>query len=354
MKNIIHVSEIDISQNGGMARVEYYLKKSFEQLGYNFIHIGPKEVGEIKHKGLFPYLAYMHFKKLNVKPYLFIVHEPAAGQFINKGVPCFVESHGIERRIWNINKKNESFKTKMLFPIWRLYNCDRGIKNSKKILVLNSTDKKYVIDFYKRNENDIFIYKNGVFSIDESIETSKNDDFFTILFNGSWIERKGIYTLIKAADKIYNAGIFDVQYLLIGTGKTEEEVINYWPYHLKSFLKIIPKFESNQEIDLLKQSNIFILPSISEGQPLSLLQAMAVGKCCITTNADGQKDIITNGQNGYLFNVGNYDELSELIIKCYSNRNLCNKIGEKAKESVTNRTWEKTSLELVKYIIDNI
>jgi hypothetical protein len=97
-KIIIHVSEIDIDTNGGMGRVEYYWKKSFENKGFQFIHIGPNEVGTFAHKWLFPYKAYDYFKKLNITPSAFIVHEPVSGQFINKGIPCFLESHGIERR----------------------------------------------------------------------------------------------------------------------------------------------------------------------------------------------------------------------------------------------------------------
>ena len=141
----MHVSEVNISPTSGMGRVEYYWKKSFEKQGYKFIHIGPDEVGKLIHKGLFASSAYSYFKKLNIEPTLFIVHEAAASSFINRGTPCFIESHGVERRAWEgylkgliPSKTKISFKTKLLFPIWRLSGCDKGLKYADKLLLINS------------------------------------------------------------------------------------------------------------------------------------------------------------------------------------------------------------------------
>ena len=97
---IVHVSEIDISSRSGMGRVEKNWKRAFEYAGYSFLHIGLKEVGKLRHRSLFPVKAYTFFKRLKVKPVAIIVHEPAAGFFVKRGFPCFVESHGIERRHW--------------------------------------------------------------------------------------------------------------------------------------------------------------------------------------------------------------------------------------------------------------
>lgn len=336
-----------------MARVEYHWQNAFIKAGFVFLHIGPKQVGKLYHKFLFPYKAYRYFKSLNINPDAFLVHESASGCFTNRGIPCFVESHGVERRFWeSTDKSSMSLKTRLLYPIWRLYNCDKGLNNADKLLLINSEDKDYVNSKYGRNNKDIFLFKNGINNI-QKIYSNTNKIPFTILFNGSWTERKGIRTLVKAAEILYKNNL-NVTYLLIGTGKDEKTVILDWPEYLRSVVTVIPRFSQENENYFLQSSSLFVLPSFYEGQPLSLLQAMANGKCCLTTNCCGQKDIIIDGVNGLLFNPGDYLELSFLITKCYNNLINTDEIGKNAMQYTNNLSWDKVSHEVVQYLTENI
>ena len=346
---IVHVSEVEINKNGGMSRIEYYWKKAFEDRGFEFIHIGNKETGKVLHKSFFSLKAYRYYKRLKIKPVAFIIHEPSAVFFLNKKIPVFIESHGIERQSWQYELKqkdnNISIRTKFLFPIWRLLQCDIALRKANKLLLTNTTDKEYAIANYKRSEKDIFIFKNGV----EQNFSAINSKDFVVLFNGSWIKRKGIHTLVKAADILYNRKRL-IKYLLIGTGKSENEVLQSWPDYLKQFVKVISKFEASEEEQLLNQSSVVVLPSYFEGQPLSILQAMAAGKCCITTNCCGQKDYIINNETGLLFERGNAEELAKLIDNCYENFNIVTEVGNKAKISMKHRNWIAASNEVVDFV----
>lgn len=357
---IVHVSEVDISLETGMGRVEFYWKLAFEKQGFTFIHIGPKEVGHIRHRALFPYMAYRYYKKLNIIPKAFIIHEPASGYFVNKGIPCFLESHGVETRYWKAQMrgdipllKNEkvSFKTKLFFPVWRLLGCIKGLKKADKLLLINNEDKDFVKLNYHRSDDDIMIFKNGVNLSADSVVT--NNKRFTILFNGHWLARKGIYTLIKAAELLQNDN-FIIYYLLIGTEKSKEDILSDWPESLRPFVEVQPKFKANNEMNYLQASSLYILPSFFEGQPLSLLQAMAAGKCCITTNCCGQKDIIINGKTGFLFTPGDTDSLVSLIKKCYHNKKLIEEIGNNAKQYVAAFKWDLVSKTVADYVAKNI
>ena len=165
---IVHISEIDIMAEGGMGRVEYHWKQAFQDESIEFIHIGPKEIGNVYHKALFPYKAYSYYKRLNIKPSAVIAHEPASGLFIKENIPCFLESHGVETRYWKDSKNgltdnvNISLKTRIAYPLWRLYNCSKGLKRAHKLLLINTDDKNFVMKNYNRADNDIFIFRNGV------------------------------------------------------------------------------------------------------------------------------------------------------------------------------------------------
>ena len=361
MKNtIVHISEVDITTESGMGRIEYYWQQAFERAGYKFVHIGPKQVGKLLHKSLFGFNAYRYFKKLKIKPAAFIVHEPTSGFFIKKGIPCFIESHGIERRHWQaaLNGSiplsgSQSLKTKVFYPAWRLMPCDKGLRSADKILVSNSDDKEFVKNFYNRSVEDIFIFNNGFDSNINFSQPTVNNGTFTVLFNGSWIERKGIYTLINAAAKLHDQH-FNIKYLLIGTGSSEEIVLNNWPDNLKNSVTVVPFFKKNEEQIFLQSASVFVLPSYFEGQPLSLIQAMANGKCCITTNCCGQKDLITNCEDGYLFEVGDEEALAKLIKQCYLNPGIINKTGAAAYKKIQDRSWAQVADEVAGYMLSNL
>ncbi|WP_031527733.1 glycosyltransferase family 4 protein [Dyadobacter crusticola] len=353
-KTILHISEVDITLTGGMGRVAHYWKNAFENAGYNFIHLGPKEIGKVSHKSLFSWKAYRYMQRQGIKATAIIVHEPAALFFVNQPVPVFIESHGIESRNWERELKSGmhsevSFKTRLLYPVWRLWPCKIGLKAATKLLLINNEDKLYAQKKFKRSEEDIYVFKNGA----DLAEASSQPERFTVLFNGSWIKRKGYEVLIESARLLIGRGIL-LNYLLIGTGKREEDVLADWPAILKPFVQVVPAFPRDMEAKFLNDASIVVLPSNFEGQPLSILQAMAAGKCCITTNCCGQKDFIENGKTGFLFEPCDAEALAGLIADCIADEHLIQKIGAAAKAAVADRTWERVSSEVVQYVTDHI
>lgn len=65
--------------------------------------------------------------------------------------------------------------------------------------------------------------------------------------------------------------------------------------------------------DILNEYQFFVLPSLYEGTPKALLEAMACGLVCVGTPVEGIRDIIIHGQNGYLSAGINGDELRKII-----------------------------------------
>ena len=349
---IVHVAEIDISKDTGMGRVSYAWKHEFERRGYEFIHIGPNQVGNVHHRACFPYAAFKIYQQLKLKPSLILVHEPASGVFIRAKVPIALFSHGAERRAWNLSlqENNESIqkpslKTRLLFPYWRLRLCDWGLRYSDLLLLINQDDCDFIQNYYCRKAEHIFQFQNGVNSstIDETIVA---DEPITILFLGSWINRKGIKTLVEAAQRLHCRNL-SLKWLLAGTGLEQSAVLQSWPEYLHPHVEIFPSFPAKQEQQLFARSHLFVLPSFFEGQPLSLLQAMAAGRCCITTNCCGQKDLIQHGYNGLLHEPGDAEELANLIERCVLDSMQRVTYGARAKASVKHRTWETVSVEVV-------
>lgn len=351
-KLIVHVADVKIAEEAGVGRVIWHWKNAFEARGYEFLHIGLKEVPPVPHKSLFGFAASRYYRNLGRQPCIFFAHESVAVYFVNQNSPVICFSHGLERRAWEIELKyqNESsrkipLRTKLLYPIWRLGSCDLGMRRSTALLMPNQEDAAFAQNYYRRDPSQVFVMKNGVYpsQLDETVQPK---DKFTVLFLASWIERKGIKTLLEAAQILNEKGL-QVNWLLVGTSVGKEKILPDWPTQLHSSVEVIPTYRRAEEENIYARSNIFILPSLFEGQPLALLQAMESGRCCITTDAFGQRDVIQHGYNGLLHEPGNAQQLASLIEECANNEEFRTSLGRNAKLSMQNRSWKTVAGEVV-------
>jgi glycosyltransferase involved in cell wall biosynthesis len=351
---VVHVAQIDISEASGMGRVAWHWKREFERRGYEFIHIGSGSIGALPHPALFPYAAYKAYRRLKRTADILLVHEPASGVFARRSNSTVVFSHGLERRSWQLGLNGQDgssaklrLRTRILFPLWRLRQCDIGLRRASTLLLINNEDAAFAEDFYRRAAGDVLVFHNGVnpSKVNENVQPPNN----TVLFLGSWLNRKGTETLVEAG-RILAKRDLQVRWLLAGTGIEQKEVLRSWPEHLHSYIEVIPTFTPETEQELFTHSRLFVLPSFFEGQPLALLQAMEAGRCCITTNCCGQRDLIQDQLNGLLHEPGDAITLADLIARCLDDQELRLSLGRKAKRTVQGRSWEVVSAEVADFV----
>jgi len=204
-------------------------------------------------------------------------------------------------------------------------------------MVLNQEDATFARTYYERRPEDVTVLCHGV----EPTTVTADDvpgGAFTVLFLGSWVPRKGTGTLIDAAAQLGARGV-QVRWVLAGTGATAAEILPQFPEGLRASIDVIPSFEPSREEQLLRDAHVFVLPSYFEGQPLALLQAMATGRCCVTTDCCGQRDLITHGDNGLLFPPGDAAALTGHLSRCAGDPAYRHHLGARARISVAARTW---------------
>jgi glycosyltransferase involved in cell wall biosynthesis len=356
-KVIVHVADVAVSQATGMGRVAYHWRHAFQRRGYEFIHLGRAETGALIHPTLFPRSAYSAYKRSGKKADLFLVHEPAAGSFVGRGTPTFVFSHGLERRGAELGIHDRApasilarMKGRLTAPLWkrRLSSCDRGFRGATAALLINQEDAEYAVKHYQLPPEKIWVFRNGVNPV-SGARVRIPDTACQVLFLGSWLERKGTETLAQAAAILHLRGT-RLKWMLAGTGLGRDAVLAQWPTGLIDSTVVTPRFAPDQEAALMAESSIFVLPSFFEGQPLALLEAMAWGCCCITSNCCGQKDLIEDRQTGLLHTPGDAEGLASLIQECAEDRELRQRLGRNAAISVEGRTWDVVSDEVVSYV----
>lgn len=89
--------------------------------------------------------------------------------------------------------------------------------------------------------------------------------------------------------------------------------------------------ETDDVAKYYKQSTIYVLPSYREGTPRTVLEAMAMGRPIITTDAPGCRETVINGKNGFLVPVANVEALTEKMIWFINNTDKVSEMGDESK-----------------------
>jgi len=231
---VVHVAQCELSKTGGMSRVAWYWKTAFEKRGHEFRHCGEKEIGPLSHIRHFPKAALRHYRNHGEPTDIVLVHEPNAGAFVRNGIRTIVVSHGLERRGWQIQNLGNHpdfprtrLKTRLLFPLWRLRGCDVGLRQADGALLINQDDKIFAMTHYGLNDANILVFKNGV-NLTGDWQMPSEDSMRRILFVGTWLARKGIHTLARAAKMLHDRGV-KLEWVLAGTGLSKDQVSSTWP-----------------------------------------------------------------------------------------------------------------------------
>ena len=146
---------------------------------------------------------------------------------------------------------------------------------------------------------------------------------------GRLCERKGIYDLLPVV-KILKDSVPGVTLQCCGSGETEKVLREVEARHLEDNVILRGWVEDSEKEMLLKKSGIFVLPSYNEGLPVALLEAMAHGLPVVSTHVGGIPDAVENGEEGYLLEPGNQDQLIDSLLKLLRDDNLRQNMGQKA------------------------
>jgi alpha-maltose-1-phosphate synthase len=163
---------------------------------------------------------------------------------------------------------------------------------------------------------------------------------FTILFAGQISVRKGIPCLLEAWERL---ALKDAQLWLAGSMSLSRD---FFSRRLTSceYLGALPRFEL---MHLMKQVDLFVLPSLAEGFGLVIGEAMAAGVPVLTTTNTGGPELITDGKEGWCVPAHDVDALAERIKWAYSHRDELYQIGKNARRRAEQWTWTDYRRKLI-------
>jgi glycosyltransferase involved in cell wall biosynthesis len=170
---------------------------------------------------------------------------------------------------------------------------------------------------------------NGVVDqLDREIELDE-EEIVKICFVGRFVEHKGVIRLLEAMQILKDRMVGDFKLVMAGEGPLEQTARNFVK---TTGLESIVEFKGFLEDPkvIYRNSHICVLPSLHEGLPLSLLEALSAGCALVGHQVSGVADVIINEYNGVLSGISSED-LATRLSKLISDRELLATIRRNAR-----------------------
>jgi glycosyltransferase involved in cell wall biosynthesis len=158
-----------------------------------------------------------------------------------------------------------------------------------------------------------------------------------LLYVGTWIDRKGVYYLSDCFNALADT---PVTLTVAGCGGTGEQVRSFFAPGVCDRVNVIPFVERSEMPAVYAGHDVFVFPSLVEGMPLTLLEAMAAGMPVVTTASSGMADVVEDGFNGLLVAPADSDALAEAVKRLAADADLCVQLGREAQNTMRRYTWE--------------
>jgi glycosyltransferase involved in cell wall biosynthesis len=240
---------------------------------------------------------------------------------------------------------NFSLKNRLWHRVYHQTMYDYSIKTADYGAVANREAWICAELKYKREPGRIWYVPNGVeqrFFIPREFPEKKECN---LLFVGTWIDRKGVYYLADTFELVAK-NFSGVRLTVAGSSAPAEQVKGMFAPQVRDRVNVIP-FVSREDIRAVYATHdIFVFPSLVEGMPLTLLEAMATGMPVITTNTCGMADVIENGVNGLLVPAADAERLAAGIKRLWQSTDLRKRLGLAGRETMRRYTWEGVTEQL--------
>ncbi|WHR59286.1 glycosyltransferase family 4 protein [Acinetobacter haemolyticus] len=218
-----------------------------------------------------------------------------------------------------------------------------ALLHSEKVFFQNPDDQQLFHDLNLVNHNKPTVVVNGSgvnvqdFTVVEPPKSNSGQIKISFLLIARLLVDKGVREFAEAAKQIkqiypetefHLVGWIDENPTAIAQEALDEWIadgrLNYWG----KLADVRPAIAA---------SSIYVLPSYREGTPRTVLEAMAMGRAVITTNAPGCKETVIHGENGFLIEVKSSESLVKAMQQFILDPSLIEKMGKRSREIALNK-----------------
>lgn len=238
----------------------------------------------------------------------------------------------------------------------RLYEKSIGrwiLRRSNRIIAVSQAVKRYA-EVMGADSRKLSVVPNAVDTLKfQPLSTEDKPEGVThVGFIGRLISYTGAEYLLKAAPQILR-DFRTVQFQVGGDGPILEDLRHLAQQlgvgHAFRFLGTVPS------VNFMHSCDIIVRPSLADGMPLTILEAMACGLPTVASNVGGNPEILRDGETGYLIEPRNVRQLASRISRLIADPRLRLRMGSRARRFVERYfRWDKIAREVAAVYEDSL
>jgi glycosyltransferase involved in cell wall biosynthesis len=353
-------------REGGVAGVAYGVGQGLEQLGHEVEYVFmedlpvkawiPNRFAELGFALELAKFIRKHLYRFSVVN----IHAPAGciygplhrilPKLRSKGPAYVMTLHGLEeRRIHAMSreaKKGRAYHFNFRNRVWhKLYPLPRfylSIKTADHAVCVGRETWTVLQLKYNLNSDRVSYAPNGVDSRFFGVREASRGPSARLLYAGTWLDQRGIFYLRDALRGL-SKRLPHVLLTIAGCGSAADAVRNFFEPDLQPLLKVISMVPHDEMPALFAENDIFVFPSVMEGTPLVVQEAMASGLALVTTETCGMIDLVENEFNGLLVPPANSEALQRAIVRLALDPDLRTRLGCAAQETMKRFTWSRAA-----------
>ena len=347
-------------RTGGMSRLMGSAHDELERAGHAITYLTAADVPPLTRgragRFLFPLAVrrmVLHAARSG-RPYDVVnVHEPhgaavAALRRGQNGTAVVAMTHGVEQRGWELalsaREMRPALRTRWLYPLSSLWQSRLALTHADHVICLNTEDREFLQARFRLDPGRVSRVTPGAAAVFARAAAHRTyDSARHLLFAGTWIPRKGTHLLAEAFSRLCASGV-DLQLDVLGAGAAADSVRAAFPPQWQSRIRVTEARGDRAIAAAMAAADIFVLPSLFEGTPLTLIEAMWSGLPVVTSDTAGMRDVVRDGVDGLLVPPRDATALAGAISRLVHAAPLRRQLGTNAHATASRSyTWRRTA-----------
>lgn len=361
---ILVAHQVPRARTGGMSRLMGFIHDRVASAGHDIHYlcsddVPPAWAGWYGRRVAFPMAVRAAARRAqrSRRPYDIVnVHEPSAAPVIvarprGRAPLVVVTSHGLERRAWELVKEEgrlgreaPGWRTRLSYPMTSLWPGEIALRRADHVFCLNEEDRGVLVERFGRNPDSITRVHPGADEIYAHAAARRGyAEVRRLLFAGTWRKNKGVEDLVPAFVELAHRHP-NVTLDVVGAGIPPDDVRARFPESLRARVACATPGDEPSMAAAFANADLFLLPSLFEGTPLTLIQAMMSALPIVTTATCGMKDVIAHERTGLLVPIRSTDAIVGAVSRLIADRDLRTRLGTEAgRTAICRYTWDRAA-----------
>ncbi len=231
------------------------------------------------------------------------------------------------QRMYDYSMKTADYAAVANREAWSLAEVSLGKPSGTVRYVPNGVEPRFLIE--RR-------YSAGLAKPDEKSP-------MRLLFVGTWLDRKGVFYLAEAFSALVRNSC-NVTLTVAGCHTPEKQVKESFAPEARDRVSVVARVPREDMPALYAGHDIFVFPSLMEGMPLTLLEAMATAMPVVVTEIPGMVELVEDGFNGLLVQTTDSAGLATAVERMCAAPEMRAQFGQAAQSTMRRYTWDRVTL----------